>query len=114
LYFYDQQVTISPPTSNHTCELEITDVNNVYLKQGELNVELMGRAARHRYRHPRIFTEAGQFVATIEAQGLKVACLKKSPAAVTISAFAARNAGTAAEEKMSTWRYLTWSAEKTF
>jgi glucose-1-phosphate thymidylyltransferase len=78
LYFYDQQVcdiasTIKPSKRN---ELEITDVNRIYLNQSQLDVEFMGRgyAWLDTGTHDSLL-EASGFISTLQKrQGLMVAC----------------------------------------
>jgi glucose-1-phosphate thymidylyltransferase len=78
LYFYDQQVCdiaadIKPSARG---ELEITDVNRLYLEQGQLNAEIMGRgyAWLDTGTHDSLL-EAASFIATLQKrQGLQVAC----------------------------------------
>ena len=81
LYFYDNKVVeyakkLKPSSRN---ELEITDLNKIYLEKGKLNVRLFGRgfAWLDTGTHSSLL-RASQYVQTIEEnQGIKIACLEE-------------------------------------
>jgi glucose-1-phosphate thymidylyltransferase len=81
LYFYGNDVVTLAKSirPSRRGELEITDLNNIYLTQKKLRVELMGRgyAWLDTGTHESLL-EAGEFIATIERrQGLKMACIEE-------------------------------------
>jgi glucose-1-phosphate thymidylyltransferase len=81
LYFYDKEVVrlAAALKPSHRGELEITDLNRLYLNAGTLKVEVMSRgmAWLDTGTHDSLF-DAGQFIQTIQRrQGLKIACLEE-------------------------------------
>jgi len=81
LYFYDNRVLdiVADLKPSSRGELEITDVNRIYLERGELRVEIMGRGmAWLDAGTPGSLLDAANFVEVIERrQGMKIACVEE-------------------------------------
>ena len=81
LYFYDKEVVEISKNLNPSSrgELEITDINKIYLKNNKLNLNILGRGFTWLDAgNPDGLLEAGNFIKTLEnRQGLKIACLEE-------------------------------------
>jgi glucose-1-phosphate thymidylyltransferase len=81
LYFYDEHVSDYAATLKPSArgEYEITDLNQIYLRQGSLRVEKLGRGiAWLDTGTPEAYVQATNFIQTVEQrQGLKIACLEE-------------------------------------
>ncbi len=105
LYFYDSQVTeiaasIKPSARG---ELEITEVNNVYLRKNQLRAELLGRGITWLDTgNPESMLQAANFVQTIQQrQGLMIACPEEI--AFHLGWIDARQVATLAEPLSKNW-----------
>lgn len=111
LYFYDAAIVdiaanLKPSARG---ELEITDVNRVYLERGKLNVELMGRGfAWLDTGTPDSLLEAAEFVGTLERrQGFKIACPEEIAYRQGFIDDAGLEAAAALQGKSNYGKYLT-------
>lgn len=81
LYFYDKNASkyAKTLTPSKRGELEITDLNNIYLKNNNLRVETLGRGFTWLDTGlPKALLDAGEYIRTIEEnQGIKIACLEE-------------------------------------
>ena len=81
LYFYDNKVVeyAKKLTKSNRGELEITDLNKIYLKKKKLDVKIFGRGvAWLDAGNPEKLLEASEFVKTVQnRQGFKIACLEE-------------------------------------
>ena len=116
LYFYDDKVveyakTVKPSARG---ELEITDLNRIYLEKEQLRVETLGRgfAWLDTGTHDDML-DAGQFIATIERrQGLKVACPEEIAFRAGYIDLAQLKSLAAAQGKSSYGKYLMRLVER--